>query len=236
MRCSKPHCPINVYKLISRLVFIFSIFGIPCFGQEVNIRVDPIVNGRKIQAGQGFDFENDSVTINQLRFYLSEITFMKNNDTIWTEPEGYRLMSLADSTTMSFSPYLPLDIVFDAIRFRLGVDSTSSSTGAHTGPLDPANGMYWAWHTGYVNLKLEGNCSSCPKPKKAFELHIGGFQSPFDAEREITLSASARDLDICFDIGLLLKHSFSNQQYQIMSPGEKAIRMADVASKAFHLR
>ncbi len=222
--------------MINRFIFFFCIFGIPSFGQEVNIRVEPVVNGRKLQVGQGFNYENDSVTIIQLRFYLSEITFMKNNDTVWTEPEGYRLMSLADSTTMSFSPYLPLDIVFDAIRFRLGVDSTSSSTGAHTGPLDPANGMYWAWHTGYVNLKLEGNCSSCPKPKKAFELHIGGFQSPFDAEREITLYTADRDLNIFFDIGLLLNHAFSNRQYQIMSPGDKAMRMADIASKAFLLR
>jgi hypothetical protein len=212
------------------------MLGLPCLGQEVVIKVQPVVEGRSIEIGTGFGLDGDSVSISQLRFYLSEVTFLNDQDTIWTEPEIYRLLNLSDTSTLSFSAYVPHPNRFDAVRFRLGVDSISSSTGAHTGALDPANGMYWAWHTGYVNLKLEGNCNSCPGPPKTFNLHIGGFQSPFDAEREVTLYTADRYVNIYFDIGLILKAAFSNHQYQIMTPGEKAMRIADAAAKAFHLR
>lgn len=177
-----------------------------------------------------------SYSVKTLRFYLSEITYLKDGDTVWTETEGYRLLDIADSATFNISSYVPDGVFFDAIKFRLGVDSVSSSTGAHTGALDPANGMYWAWHTGYVNLKIEGTCDACPSPKKDFEFHIGGFQSPFNAERVINLKTSNHNIEISFDIDSLLNEAFSSNQFRIMTPGAAAMRMADDAAKSFYIK
>jgi hypothetical protein len=223
----------NIKNLKNILVIIFCLVAFVSIGGDIHVRVVPVADGQRIYVGQRFDFNGDTVRISQLRFYLSEITFLKGEDTVWTEPEGYRLMSIADTSSLSFSAYLPQENEFDAIRFRLGVDSVSSSTGAHTGALDPVHGMYWAWHTGYVNLKLEGSCGRCPLPQKGFELHIGGFQDPFDAERTITLQASGTDLNLYFDIGPILNAAFSNQAFRIMTPGSKAMHIADVASQSF---
>jgi hypothetical protein len=174
--------------------------------------------------------------VKTLRFYLSEITYLNSADTVWAEPQGYRLMDIGDSSSLKFHSYIPDDISFDRISFRLGVDSLSSSTGAHTGALDPANGMYWAWHTGYVNLKIEGTCDACPPPKNDFELHIGGFQNPFNAERVITLNTTKNDIEIFFDLANIINEAFSINQYRIMTPGAAAMRIADAAAKSYYIR
>lgn len=216
--------------------FIFLLWGFTSFGKDIHIRVVPVAGGQEISIGSPFVLSSDTIRISQLRFYLSEITYLNGDDTVWQEPQAYRLLSLADSNSLNFLSYLPDEFDFDAIRFNLGVDSLSSSTGAHTGPLDPANGMYWAWHTGYVNLKMEGVCSSCPPPKREFEFHIGGFQSPFNAERVITLPTNQKDIVVFFDVGHVAYAALSMKQYAIMTPGAKAMHLADEASKSFHLK
>jgi hypothetical protein len=218
-----------VIRKLSLLTFLFLSFLGEGFTTDITIRVTPI--NTSLTSGEAHPFQ-----IKTLRFYLSEITFMNGKDTVWTEPEGYRLIDLADSSSFHIASYVPDGFFFDAIRFRLGVDSVSSSTGAHTGALDPAYGMYWAWHTGYVNLKIEGTCHACPPPKNDFEFHIGGFQSPFNAERVITLKASNNNLEIFFDLANLLKEAFSSNQFRIMTPGAAAMRMADNAAKSFYIR
>lgn len=212
--------------LVTFLIFAFSGDG---FATDITIRVIPVISSNTSGKTQSFQVET-------LRFYLSEITYLQDEDTVWTEPEGYRLMDLADSSSFNITSYVPDGLFFDAIRFRLGVDSISGSTGAHTGALDPANGMYWAWHTGYVNLKIEGTCDACPSPIKDFEFHIGGFQNPFNAEREISLKTTNNHIELFFDIANLLNEAFSSNQYKIMSPGAAAMRMADAAAKSFYIK
>jgi hypothetical protein len=48
------------------------------------------------------------------------------------------------------------------ITFSAGIDSLTSTAGIQKGVIDPINGMYWAWQSGYVNFKIEGKSSSCP--------------------------------------------------------------------------
>ncbi len=212
--------------LVTFLIFSLSGDG---SASDITIRVIPVISSNTSGKTQSFE-------VKTLRFYLSEITYLKGDYTVWTEPEGYRLMDLADSSSFNIASYVPDGLFFDAIRFRLGVDSVSNSTGAHTGALDPGNGMYWAWHTGYVNLKIEGTCDACPPPKKDFEFHIGGFQNPFNAERDISLKTTNNNIELFFDIDNLLKEAFSSNRFKIMSPGAPAMRMADAAAKSFYIK
>ncbi|MFZ9943569.1 MAG: MbnP family protein [Bacteroidia bacterium] len=202
-------------------------------GKDIWVCIKPSANNISIAPGQFIKVDKDSVRLDILRFYLSELTFMNENDTAWTEPQGYRLMDIADTSSLKFHSYIPDDIPFDRIRFRLGVDSLSSSTGAHTGALDPANGMYWAWHTGYINLKIEGSCNLCPNPTKAFALHIGGFQFPMNAERSVELMVSDPIINIQFDLALILESILSKPLCNIMTPGEPSMRIADMAAQSF---
>jgi hypothetical protein len=210
-------------------IFLLLVLSNQVNATDVMIRITPV----HLTSISG---ESPDYTVKTLRMYLSEISYLKGVDTVWTEPEGYRLLDIGDSSSWQLASFLPDELTFDAIRFRLGVDSISSSTGAHTGALDPAYGMYWAWHTGYVNLKIEGTCSACPSPKNEFELHIGGFQTPYDAERNVTLDVTDTNLEILFDVGAILSYALSQKHFRVMTPSENAMRIADVAAKSFSIK
>ena len=68
--------------------------------------------------------------------------------------------------------------------------------GVQSGALDPVNGMFWAWNTGYIFLKLEGNSSYSKSPAGIFEFHIGGYKQPSNAIRKVDLNLSIRPLNI----------------------------------------
>jgi hypothetical protein len=218
------------------IVLIYSL-SVPftSVGGDILITFNLKANTQSVYPNGKFVIGKDTVQLDMVRFYLSEFTFTLADDTVHVEPEGYRLLDFNDSASMYAIVYVPDDIEFDAVRFRLGVDSVNSSTGAHTGALDPGNGMYWAWHTGYVNLKIEGACITCPKKEK-IELHIGGFQSPFNAERNMEFPLrKSNNLIFEFDLGPLLGASISKKQFKIMSPGAHAMEIADLASKSIQL-
>ena len=118
----------------------------------------------------------DLLTFSQYRFYLSNIRLLRSDGTWWTEPESYRIISAADVAGSTFTiPDVPAGN-YTAMAYTLGVDSTRNVSGAQTGALAPANGMFWSWNTGYIMIKVEG--TSPQSPNGGFSFHLGGFQGP----------------------------------------------------------
>ena len=83
---------------------------------------------------------------------------------------------------------------YATIDFIVGVDSMQNCSGAQEGALDAANGMFWAWNTGYIFLKLEGKAPASKSPGNIFEYHIGGYKAPANCIRHISLKL--KDLEI----------------------------------------
>jgi hypothetical protein len=77
---------------------------------------------------------------------------------------------------------------YNRIAFTIGVDSIRNVSGAQTGALDPAKGMFWTWNTGYIMAKLEGNSGVSNQPNQVFEYHIGGFSGSENVVQKITLA------------------------------------------------
>jgi hypothetical protein len=73
----------------------------------------------------------------------------------------------------------------------LGVDSLHNCSGAQSGALAPENGMFWAWNTGYIFLKMEGTAPASKQPDHLLEYHIGGYRTPNNAIRTVTLPFKA---------------------------------------------
>jgi hypothetical protein len=67
----------------------------------------------------------------------------------------------------------------------LGVDSIDNCSGAQSGALDPINGMFWAWNTGYIYLKMEGISPFSHSNGNMLEYHIGGYRKPNNCSRII---------------------------------------------------
>jgi hypothetical protein len=108
------------------------------------------------------------------KFYIHNIQ-MINTDSgkvFRLANDKYYLVDFADSASteikITIQPY-----VYNRISFTIGVDSAQNVSGAQTGALDPALGMFWDRDKGYIMAKLEGTSPRSPHGK--FEYHIGGF-------------------------------------------------------------
>lgn len=85
---------------------------------------------------------------------------------------------------------IPEGLGYDAFRFNPGIDSLENVSGAFGGDLDPTKGMYWAWHSGDINFKLEGHSAGCGSRDNAFQLRLGGYQAPHASLQTIHLAVA----------------------------------------------
>lgn len=116
----------------------------------------------------------DSLTINLIRYYISNIALQHENGSWWKAPESYFLVDLSDSSSMVLKTNGIPDGKYVAAEFMLGVDSARNVSGAQTGALAPSHAMFWSWSTGYIMMKLEG--VSPQSPLDLFVFHVGGFE------------------------------------------------------------
>lgn len=160
----------------------------------------------KNELGQGFTISKFKYYIGQIRLknakgkdYVSKDYFLINEDE-----------ELSKQITLTNIP----NGNYTSISFILGVDSMHNCSGAQSGALDPLNAMFWAWNTGYIFLKLEGNSPASKSPGGMFEYHIGGYKQPSNCIRKIeldltknliTINSKISFLELKTDAGELLK-------------------------------
>ena len=123
-------------------------------------------------------------TVSNFKYYISNIT-LKNRDGKEFKSDAAFLVTEDDDASRKIQlPDVPEgDYSFS---FTLGIDSVHNCSGAQTGALDPVNGMFWAWNSGYIFLKLEGKSPASASPGHIFEYHIGGYRFPNNCIRRIT--------------------------------------------------
>ncbi len=132
----------------------------------------------------GKTYSNDKgepYSIERFRFYVCRIRLsgMPNKD-------EYFLIDFADSSSTGIALSAPAGR-YGSLEFLLGVDSIRHCSGAQSGALDPAKGMFWTWNSGYVTAKLEGSSPLSAAPGHAITYHIGGYKGENKATREIHL-------------------------------------------------
>lgn len=168
---------------------------------------------------------NNNYHLSKCRFYLSNFKFFDaNQKLISTESEAY-LLDIEDPQSLMIITTKPKNAAY--ITFGIGIDSITNVSGAMGGDLDPTNGMYWSWQSGYINVKLEGQFLG-PRPQK-FEYHLGGY-----AGKNACYNTSAFiPISDTINIGVLLSEFLNlaeaQEAYKIMSPSKTAAQL----SKAF---
>jgi hypothetical protein len=133
----------------------------------------------------------DSFKVSILKYYLSNLylttnenTEIKINEYILTEHFG---------STVSFTLNNINEGNYKKFRMLLGVDPERNTSGAQSGSLDPLNGMFWDWNTGYIFFKLEGDYKTLgSNALKPIAMHIGGFEGKNNSLKEFTFN----DLDL----------------------------------------
>ena len=122
-------------------------------------------------------------SITKLKYYISDISLGTKEESFTTK--NIFLMDAANEEKISINI---LPGIYSKIIFILGVDSAYNNSGAQEGALDPLNGMFWTWNTGYVYFKMEGYSPASNADLNRIEHHIGGYRGPNKANRQIRLN------------------------------------------------
>lgn len=130
----------------------------------------------------------DSFTVSTFNYYISNVVLNGTAGQTYVEPESYHLVQQSDLTSTSFDmANIPVGS-YTSVTFTIGVDSTRNVSGAQTGALDPANGMFWTWKSGYIMLKMEGNSPQSTASDKSLTFHCGGFSGANSVLKTITVN------------------------------------------------
>ena len=178
----------------------------------------------------------DTLTFETFRCYISNIQIQYEDNSIFTQKDSYHLLDLENPNSFQIPITKMSDKLISKITFNIGIDSLTSNSGALTGDLDPAKGMYWAWQSGYINMKIEGKSSSCKTRNNEFQFHIGGYLQPNYSMRKVEINYNSNNN---VNIGIDLKDFFLNinlsQTNSVMIPGKLAMELANDSVKMFHL-
>ncbi|MBP7810061.1 MAG: hypothetical protein KA163_12265 [Bacteroidia bacterium] len=174
---------------------------------------------------------NDSVSISVFRFYVSDVCFLKKGKVVSIDKNRFHLLDLENQLKINIQSNLK---DFDAIRFNIGIDSTTNSGGVKGGDLDPTKNMYWAWQSGYINFKLEGKSKVCKTRNNVFQYHIGGYSYPNNSLQTVTIPINhSASININFDLEKLLSGIGLQTTNEIMSPSAKAMQVAKLYKTVF---
>ncbi|MES2775597.1 MAG: MbnP family protein [Bacteroidota bacterium] len=207
------------------------------YGREISLRFNPIFGGRPFEMGRWFHSGDDSVKISALKFYVTNIMFYQNNDPVDIVVKKHHLVDLDNPGSLLLEATREKNMRFNRISFCIGVDSLTNMQGVQTGDLDPTNGMYWTWQSGFINFKIEGQSNKCPARNNEFIFHIGGYQYPNNTLQPVSFEiGDSNSIIMDMDILQLLNQLQLSTLFHIMSPGSKAVEMAQKVSTIFKVR
>jgi len=138
--------------------------------------------------GYYLNAHGDSFQVKTYKYYVTNVVLVGGNGVNYTEAESYHLIDQAESSRLSFTMQNVPPGTYTSVKLLLGVDRNRNTSGAQTGDLDPALGMFWAWSSGYIMAKMEGTFSNAGTAT-GFSFHLGGFTGIYSVlqEAELTL-------------------------------------------------
>ena len=196
----------------------------------LNFQKEPLVlNDRKY-----ITKNKDTVSITKMKFYISNFILEMEDGSTYKESSKVHLIDAENLSSLELKLNNVPDLKINKVSFDIGIDSVSSVSDKFEGNLDPKNGMYWAWNTGYINMKLEGKSSSCTNAKKEFQFHIGGYLPKQNALQKIEWNLDEKqNINIEVELSNWLDAISLKETNSIMIPGEKAIKMAQLYKNMF---
>ncbi|OJJ20832.1 hypothetical protein BKI52_09625 [marine bacterium AO1-C] len=188
------------------------------------------------------NIHGEKFNVTKFNYYISNIRLKKANGQWWKQPNSYYLVQSNQPASQVLTiPNIPKG-EYKEISFLIGVDEKRNTSGVQEGALDPANGMFWSWNTGYVFLKLEGQTLVPNQGKttaKKFRFHSGGFNFKYNNIKKKRLNLRTRPLNIGRNKAAELKVKVDlqkffggvkpvkiQQNYSLMSPARVA-KVAD---------
>ncbi len=221
------------------IAFICLSFQIKVERKDIQFSIEPSFDKEALvlNTTKYITTKNDTLSITTLKFYISNVVLYYDDGTEYKELKSVHLITLDEINTLQFQIKNAPDLKIKKIRFQIGIDSLTNVSGDLTGDLDPSLGMYWAWNSGYINMKLEGKSSSCKTIKKDFQFHIGGYLPQQSALQEVSLMVHDKPttLHLKMDLSKWLNEVSLHKTTSIMIPGAKAIAMSELYKNMFRI-
>ena len=218
------------------VLFCFS-FQIKQDNKDIQFFVAPSFDTQSLVLNQSkyITTKNDTLSIITLKFYISNIILEYENGEVFKEPKSVHLIDVEEANTLNFKMKNTPNLKINKISFAIGIDSVTNVSGNFDGDLNPSLGMYWAWNSGYINMKLEGKSNSCKSLKKDFQFHIGGYLPKQNALQKVILNVpeNATKIQIKVDVSKWLNEVSLKEINSVMIPSEKAIVMASYYKNMF---
>ena len=140
-----------------------------------------------------------------LKYYISHMKLVNENGER-VELYGHELIDQSVPTSLQLDQVEIPDGHYTSIEFNLGVDSLHNHSGDQAGDLDPMYGMIWAWSTGYIFFKHEGNfTSSTSGTEQPLFYHYGTDRAlaPISLPLNLHVDRNASVIQLQFDLNKL---------------------------------
>lgn len=200
------------------------------FSQKV-VEFQFMFHAKDLEEGEWFvSNSGDSVQFTNIQFFVSvppepkgKITANSVHLVDWTKPETH-LWTVPNAKNNS-------------LQFILGLDSIYNVSSNMEGDLNPSLGMYWAWQSGYIQMKIEGKSPSSNERKNRFQYHLGGYLQPFSVASVLNFGELVEEKVI---IEVHLDRFFEGLEIaktpNVMIPGAEAMERMDSARKIFSVQ
>lgn len=190
-------------KHLNLLLLIVSILcSTFIFGRELSLK--PMIANTPVVLHSSIVHNNDSIIITSFKAYIVIPTL---TDTF------VHLLDIEDNLICS--------IPDDAESVIIGIDSMQTVKTNFSGALDPINGMFWTWNSGYINVKIEGISQRSIQRNHIFQMHLGGFTAPHQVSIPLRIPRNT-PIKLSIDIAPCIDALLSNYQGTVMSPGKHA--------------
>lgn len=223
------------------MFYLFSIMSLSAQSQDVkivNVSFIPLINNEILKIKKDISIDTTQsfkINISKLKFYVSNLSFYKNEKLIWKDNIAAHLIDAENDMGIKLSTKINND--FNLIKFGLGIDSITNVSGALDGDLDPLKGMYWTWQTGYVNFKLEGTMPDKNWLNEKFEYHLGGYSGENNAYNTVILSVeNSNEINVSIDLDKFIADSYIRAHPNIMSPGKIAVDFSKILTSCFIIK
>ncbi|MFP9116019.1 MbnP family protein [Flavobacterium sp. RHBU_3] len=218
-------------------IFLFLLASCPLLGQErgsVSVNFGFYFDGQPLELGKSYVTSlNGEVSVETLRLYVSQLSFWSKGKEVYTDAHSYYLLDASKPESLLRRVNIPKGLAFDAVHFNFGIDEATNNKGVGEGDLDPANDMYWAWQSGYINLKLEGVYGA---KHESFQYHLGGFLKPNVSCRSVEVAiTNTAAVVIAVDVAPFFQAVNISAKSRVMSPGAASVQLSDVAAKMFRI-
>ena len=220
-----------------KFFFLIAVYYSTTIYCQKTISIIPLFNESSFETETKYSFLDDSTSISTLKFYISNIQLLQDSLIVYSEKKLGHLIDFKKENPYQLYLNSVKEVEFNQLYFQLGIDSTTNMDGVKSNDLDPSNGMYWTWQSGYINYKMEGTSKICPARKNSFQFHIGGYQYPYNSLQKVTISTNTTEnINLYFDLEELLLKIDISSTFQIMSPSEKSNKIAKLIGESFYIK